>query len=149
MLQLAAPDHAIAAREKVFSRGTTRLEMCDCTDESLLCTFMSTPAAAAAAGYSRSSQLSSPTRASGTVHHSTNHTCQAIFLLVSWAGRRVGSIFFPASVVATAVRYVQKAGGCRELAEVPHNLRLALSVQVVVGAPGSTQWLSYFKLVTF
>ncbi len=50
------------------------------------------------------------------------------------------------SVVATAVRYVRKAG---ELAKVPHDLRLALSVQVVVGAPGSKQCINYFKLVTF
>jgi hypothetical protein len=48
-------------------------------------------------------------------------------------------------VVATTVRYVQKAGIAGELAEVPHDLRLALSVQVVVGAPGANNAQIYFK----
>jgi hypothetical protein len=51
-------------------------------------------------------------------------------------------------VVATTARYGQKAGSARELAEVSHNLRLALSVQVVVGTPGSKQCTNYVTLVT-
>jgi hypothetical protein len=47
-------------------------------------------------------------------------------------------------VVATAARYVQKAGSAGELAEVSYDLRLSLSVQVVVGAPGSKQCIHLF-----
>jgi hypothetical protein len=52
-------------------------------------------------------------------------------------------------VVETAARYVQKADGGRELAEVPHDLRLALSVQVVVGASESKQCINLFKIIIF
>ncbi len=52
-------------------------------------------------------------------------------------------------MVETAARYVQKADGGRELAEVPHDLRLALSVQVVVGASESKQCINLFKIIIF
>ncbi len=116
--------------------------MCNFTDEGRLCTFVSTPAAAAAAGNSRSLQLSSAShcrpRPSQYKSHLPGHSpLGRLGKMPYW----VSSLRPSASVVATAARYVQKAGSPRELAEVPHNLRLALSVQEVVGAPGNKQFI--------
>ena len=94
-----------AGRRHGSTRVKTRLAMCDCSDDGLFCTVSKISASAAASCVFRISQLSSPCQgrrhglsrqALCTVYYSTNDTCRATLLQLSWAWRRAGSTLYRA-----------------------------------------------------